>query len=158
MRTLKQKKAQFAAGTAVFWVVSLFLIIAFVTGFLYFTGYHSASKVSIEPELEEYILYQRFLSSPDCFVYEDISGRAYPLIIDWNKFTQKNIESCYIPPSEAISPAFRLKLSFQDKEKTSKTRNWDDSLDFTRIAPKKVFVYSNNQKQLGELSVEIQNG
>ncbi|MBW2996279.1 hypothetical protein KY332_03190 [Candidatus Woesearchaeota archaeon] len=157
MILLKPKKAQFAAGTAVFWIAGLVLTIAFITGFLYFTGYYSSSKVNIEPKLEEYILYQRFLSSPDCFVYEDISGRAYPLVIDWNKFTQKNIDSCYIPPSQEISPAFRLKLSFQDKEKTAKTRNWDDSLGFARITPKKILVYYNNQKQLGELSIEIQN-
>ncbi|GAJ16479.1 unnamed protein product, partial [marine sediment metagenome] len=56
------------------------------------------------------------------------------------------------------SPAFRLKLTYEDKEKIISTSNWNTEIGpEKRDVPKSVFVKYNDQNYQGKLSIEIQN-
>ena len=93
---IKSKKGTYTADTAPFYVIFAFVVTALFILFVIVTTNYASSNVEPPKELNEYLLYQRFLRSSDCFAYQDISGRVYPATIDFNKFAQKNIENCYI--------------------------------------------------------------
>ena len=153
---MKSKKATYTADTAPFYVIFAFIItFLFILFAIVITSYAS-DKVEPPEGLNEYLLYQRFLRSSDCFVYQDISGRVHSTTIDFNKFTQKNIENCYIGNNHV--PAFKLKLSFNNQESEVKTNNWNDNKPLEkRESPYSILVYYQDKKYQGELIIEMQN-
>ena len=136
------KKATYAADTAPFYAVFAIVVSTLFIVFVLLVSSYSTDKVQVPKGLNTYLLTQRFLRSPDCFTYEDISGRSYPLTFDINKFTQANLNNCYV--GDEKTQAFRLKLTFADKESILQTNNWEDSSGFIREIPKDIFVYSDN--------------
>ena len=105
---------------------------------------------------EEFILINDFTSS--CFAYEDgTTGRSYPLIIDWNRFTQENLDHCYNEKERRVI-GFRLTLKNTqlNKEKAPIiTKNWDGVISKRETIP--VSVHDEYGIYEGELKVEIQN-
>src|SRR3989338_4965317 len=96
MTNLFNKKADMSARKMVFYLVFGFLsIIAFL--FLVWLNVSDKSSISEIPVgLEDYLTTQIFLNSPSCFVlYDKDINRAYPWVIDAEKFNQKNLDSCY---------------------------------------------------------------
>jgi hypothetical protein len=157
LRNLK-KKAGYTVDTAPFYAIFIIAVAIFSVAFMLIVNSNSAGRIEVPEGLETYILYQRFLRSPDCFVYEDISGRAYPLTLDFNKFTQYNIENCYQAFGNKKIPAFKLTLTVPEKQAAVQTDNWNNALGpQKRIPPKIISVYYNNKKTEGQLSIEIQN-
>ncbi len=153
-----KKKATYTADTAPFYAIFAIVVTVLFMIFVLLVNHYSADNVEIPKNIEAYLLYQRFLRSPDCFTYEDISGRAYPLILDWSKFTEENLKNCYVSYQNKNIPAFRLKLTFPEKESTIQTENWNSQFGPHKIEkPKQMWVYFNNEKYKGELSIEIQN-
>jgi hypothetical protein len=152
------KKAVEAADSMIFVmifavaVVSLFAILVFM-----FT-YYSSDTVKLPEGLETYLLTQRFTRSPDCFVYEDVSGRSYPFTLDWDKFSEESLNECYVSPANIDVPAFRLRLSFSEGGRNIQTSNWNDDKGPDLIkSPQHVFVYYNNKKYNGQFTLGIQD-
>jgi len=158
MQFSKSKKAMYTADSTPFYIVFSIVVVFLFLIFVFVVNHYSVESAKTPEGLETYLLTQRFLRSPDCFLYEGISGRTYPLTFSWGKFTQNNLNKCYNPLDEIDSPAFRLSLSFQSQNKNIQTTNWDNSLGPEKInSPTQVFVYYNNQKHIGQLTIGIQN-
>lgn len=152
------KKSQYAADTMPFYVVFIFAINLLFLIFILIVNNVGAEKVDAPEGLTEYIINQRFIRSPDCFVYEDISGRAYPLVLEWNKFTEESLNSCY---QSTISPNIKLSLFFAEDDKnikSIKTKKWQPEKGPDKVyQPINLLIYHNNQISQGKLTIEMQN-
>lgn len=149
------KKATYAADTAPFYLIFAVVVTILFMVFVFMVTSYSTSKIEVSPELKEYLLYQRFLRSPECFAYEDISGRAYPLMIDLKKFNKQNIDSCY-KVSENL-PAFNLILATDNTSRSLSTENWNQDIGpQRRESPKIIYVYSSGNIQKASMIIEVQ--
>ena len=155
---MKSKKGTYAADTAPFYAMFAIVTSVLFIIFVFIVNSYSVSEVEIPKGINEYISQQRFIRSPDCFAYEDISGRTYPSVMDWTKFNQKRIEECYASYGEEKLPAFSLTLSYAGKEKTIYTDNWNTQAGpEKREPPKNVLVQFGTTRHEGTLTIEIQN-
>ena len=158
MKLINSKKAVYAADTAPFYMIFAVVVTGLFLMFLLIVNSNASNLIEVNKDLGNYFLYQRFLTSPDCFTYEDISGKVYPMNLDFSKFTQYSINNCYNSFNNQKLPAFRLKLSFSEKESVIKTDNWNDNKPVQkRNEPMPVIVLSQNKKYKGDLSIEMQN-
>lgn len=149
------RKAQIAGRKIIFYIV--FAIVAALTFLLivYLVSSDKSSIAIIYPGLEDYILMQRFLLSPECFAYQDEdSGRTYSWTIDLEKFNQNNLNRCYAAENTK-SKAFRLTLSYGTFKSTLITKNWEGFIK--KAESKKVYVYDKGQVRQGELFIEVQD-
>lgn len=146
------KKAFYAGDTAPFYAVFAIVISILFMFFLILINTYSSNTAQIPENLESYILTQRFLRSPECFTYQDISGRVHPLLIDITKFTEERLNKCYNSENKKL-PAFQLILN----DKTIQTANWDEEIGIQKRDKYDILVYSENKKQHVKLSVGIQN-
>jgi len=96
LKIFSDKKSLIAGRKVIFYI---YAAIAISISFLFIVWIVPTSKseiAMIPPNLENYLLSQRFLSSPECFTYEDESiNKVYPWRIDLEKFNQDSLNSCY---------------------------------------------------------------
>ena len=152
------KKAQIAMDWMPFLIVFSVVVGVIFAIFIFLVNTYASSNVDIPEEINEYVLYQRFLRNPSCFIYEDIAGRSYPLHIDMVKFNQNRIERCYTSFGNKDFIAFKLKLSYDGKEQSIKTDNWDDALGpDKRETIKGIIVHIGKNTFGGEMAIEMQN-
>jgi len=150
------KKSQYAADTMPFYAVFIIVVNVLFIIFILAVNNIGSKQVDAPEGLTEYLVNQRFLRSADCFVYEDISGRVYPLVLEWNKFTEETLNECYIT-DEKTKPV-QLSLSFTEGEKKIKTKNWQPIKGPDKaIQPIDILIYYNNQISQGKLTIEMQN-
>ncbi len=139
--------------TMPFWI--FFAIVAgFVAvGFTLMIHEFGAKKIAIRGNLEEHVLIQRFLTSPECFLY---SEKSISQSLDYTKFSGDRLNTCFLGTDK--KHAFQLTLALGGKETQSiKTNNWIDAKKTAKSYILPVSVMVSNQKVAGELSVEIQN-
>lgn len=126
-----KKKAQYT-GLVIGYIPKIILIgIVFIVTVLIVNRY-VLSKVDIQ-ELEASLLIDRIIYSKNCFSYYDENlRRPFPGIIDLNKFTSENLDSCifYDYDSEGktknIYTSAKLTLkNLETEEKTSIYHNED---------------------------------
>lgn len=149
------RKAQIAGRKIIFYIV--FAIVAALTFMLivYMVSSDKSKIAVIQPGLEDYLLIQRFLLSPECFAYRNAdSGRAYAWTIDPEKFNQNNLNRCYAAENTQVK-AFRLTLSYGAFKSTLITKNWEGFIK--KAETKKVYVYDKGQIRQGELFIEVQD-
>jgi len=118
----------------------------------------AAAQSKINENIESLNLMQRFLESPDCFIYNK-EGLLLNNVIDVDKFSEERLNNCYRIIDNTF-PAFRITLNSKTAEisKVIKTKNWNDNREFEgEIAPKEIGVYSEDKIQNGEVVIEIQN-
>ncbi len=94
----------------IYFIITLIcLTISFIL-FSYAISREVSSTTVIPDNLEMTILTNRFLNSPDCLAYQDKeTGRAYPGIIDLEKFNDEALEKCYSTEDSTLK-AFKLSL------------------------------------------------
>ena len=144
------KKSQIGGRKQLFYLIVGVLAVLLFLFITVFVSFDRSSIASIPPGLENYLMTQRFLSSP-CFAFQDKdTKRVYPLLIDLEKFSEANLNNCY-SASETNVKAYRLTLGTS----AAKTRNWEGYVK--RADTKQVYVYDNgNVKSMG-LFVETQD-
>jgi len=90
------KKGAYDFGRKAIYLIVVVLIVAFVI--LYFRGLlvgNSAEVISNVNDIEREIIVQNMLFSPDCLAYkDDLTGRVYPGIVDFKKFSDKIGKNC----------------------------------------------------------------
>lgn len=158
---LKSKKGSteqefWPSGTIIWWII-FGIALGFLVVFLATTvSKFGLEQAKIKENVETFLLMQRFLKSPNCFVYD--KGEIFSTAIDVDKFSEERLRNCYI--ADGNFPAFKITLS-SDKakiEKTVKTKNWNDNRDFEEKKSLKDFlVYSQDKQHNGEIVIEIQN-
>jgi len=155
---IKSKKADISGEKVIFYIASVFVLaifFLFIAGMIFTT---KAARANIPEGLENFIFIQRFTNSPYCFTYQDIdTGRYYTGIIDWDKFTEANLNYCYDTENKIVK-GFNLKLINQEtKEETPaiKTKNWVGRVDEEREIILR--LYKEEEFYDGKLIVQIQN-
>jgi hypothetical protein len=157
----------------------MFTVIFFVLIYL-ISSYISVSQ-ELPSGIREKIFIKRFVSSPDCFVLQDKdTGRAYPGIIDWNKFSKQSLSYCYesfSDPSQKKSSleifsgsstsvqsrativsdvfAFKLTLKILESgfEKSVETDDWVN--DSKEAFKESVLVLYDGEIKRGSLDIEV---
>lgn len=152
------KKAQSGiAGRKVIFYILNSVLLAVI--FLILTGMllkMRAVRAEIPEGLENFVFTQRFISSPYCFTYQDHeTSRYYRGIIDWSKFSQDNLNSCYSVVKSG--KAFNLKITnlFTEESKEINTKNWVGKINEER--DHNIKIYKNGKFYDGKLTVRIQN-
>lgn len=138
-----------------FLAVLFYLTFAFLF-FSFFISYNITSTNAIPANVETTVLINRFLNSPDCFVYVDEeTGRAYPGIIDIKKFDDNQIKKCY-STSEDKSYSFRFEMESSNNKfkKTISTLNFG-ARRFNKIS-QYVLIYDEGNLYTGRLLISIQ--
>jgi hypothetical protein len=154
---LRNKKATFAVDTFPFYIIFAVLITFMWMAFIIYMDYYARDNVTPPKGFDAYMISQRFFRSPDCFTYQDISGRTYPMIIDANKFNDQRIASCYIANKDTF--AYELTLSYEDKENKIRSANWNTNAGLSYSeAPKSVLVRKENSLIPGKMKMSVQNG
>ena len=158
---MRNKKSTIAIEKSIFYgfVISILLSILFLV-FVVILGIDVIGYTKTAPGLEEFIFTQRFLNSPECFIYQDEdTALIKPRIIDRDKFNYHNIDTCY-SPIEKGAYEFRFALhNIDTNEKiidpSIKTKNWyGDPQKQKKIDVK---IFEDNKIYNGKLIVEIKN-
>jgi len=148
----KNKKATIAGRKVLFYII--FAIVATITVMvlleIIITDISEINKMP--PGLEEYVIINRFLHSPECFAYKE-DGRTY-ILIDWEKFAKGHLEYCYNTDSKDVR-GFKLGLKIKDNEREISTKNWEGFL--RKEIRKNVFVLKDGKHYDGNLTIAIQN-
>ncbi len=104
---------------------------------------------------------QRALYSPNCFVHVD-SNRVYPGIIDAEKFTQENLDSCMAALRRSIGARFTLSYDDNNEVVYYNRVTFEDVLPLTfsnlyKLVRKRYFVLVKKDDELmpGNLLVEV---
>lgn len=155
---MMNKKAEgYAADTMIFYAIFGILASLLAVAFVYIVQSDSMKAVEVPDDVSNYILYQRFLRSPECFVFEDFTGRAHPMYIDAEKFNEKRMDECYQPVDDEFT-AFSLSLVFGDEELKINSNNWNDNEGpEKRKKPISVFVVKEGKIINGKMIISIQN-
>ncbi len=148
------RKGDISGRKMIFYIV--FAVVATITFLLivYMVSTDKSKIAVIQPGLEDYLLMQRFLLSPNCFVYQDDSGRAHPWTIDIEKFNQNSLNQCY-DAENTKAKAFRLTISYGTFKSTLITKNWEGFIK--KAETKHVYVNDKGQIKQGELFIEVQD-
>ncbi|MBI2557958.1 hypothetical protein HYW20_01440 [Candidatus Woesearchaeota archaeon] len=152
---LFNKRADISGRKMIFYLIVGFVLIAafFIVVTLVSSDKSIISK--IPPDLENYLTIQRFLSSPECFtLYDQSISRAYPSIIDINKFNQINLNRCYDAENTLVK-SYRLTLKYGDQQITINTKNWQGFIKKSEI--RQIFVNNNGKTDRAEIYIEVQD-
>lgn len=147
----------FPPDTVLFWIM-FGIVLGFVSvALVLIVSKSGAEKAKIYENLESLNLMQRFLKSPDCFIYNR-EGTVLYNTIDYEKFNEQRMNSCYSTTKNSF-PAFRITLSSDEGGLFSSinTDNWNDNRNFEEKLKRNVMVFMQNKLQKGRMEIEIQN-
>ena len=109
----------------ILWIPRLVFLIAVTIAVIFFIRAHTSRTLDVY-DTEANILVTRLVYSPYCLAYKDI--RAYPGIIDINKFTNERAKNCI--NYEKDYQIFKVTLEDLNGEKISEISNTDKIIDF----------------------------
>lgn len=159
MKILNNKRAaeSWFADTMPFLILFVIAVGAIVFLLVLIAGLFISRNLEIPENVEELIIMERFYNSPECFAYQDETGRIYQKSIDLGKFKNKDIMTKCISSTNS-KYAFKLELeNFEGHAKDSTTTsNWARNANF-KLEQKYVFVYFDNKVKSSKLSIFIQN-
>jgi len=148
------KKAATEGRKIVFYIVFGFVATIVFLFIVWLTASDKSGLAEIPIGMENYLISQRFLNSPQCFALKDEDlGRVFA-IIDFNKFNQEILDKCYNAKNTNVK-AYRLTLNYRNEKKILSTRNWEGFLRQAEVLP--ILVASNGEIERGELFVEMQD-
>src|SRR3989338_2447348 len=134
-----------ATSKVVAYIVFGFIFSGFCILLFFIISKETISIADIPKGLEEYVFIQRFLSSQDCFAYQDKETlRIYPGIIDLEKFKQEKLEDkednlCYKFKKDV--PEFRLKIN----DKIIQTSDNFDSIKKKNTIKKSILIFKEGK-------------
>ncbi|MCH8003539.1 MAG: hypothetical protein IH934_02815 [Nanoarchaeota archaeon] len=155
MIMFSNKKSQIAARKVIFYI---YVAVAVSITFLILVWIIPAnfSEIAIIPtNLENYLIVQRFFTSPSCFALQDTAtDRVNSWTIDLAKFKEENLNSCYDALNTDVK-AYRLVLDYNGKKTPINTENWKGFLE--KAETFQVFVYDSGKIQKADLLIEVQS-
>lgn len=152
----KKASEMWPADTILFFI--MFGIVLGITSvlFVFVISKTGAEKAKIYENLETLNVMQRFMKSPDCFVYSKDGAILYD-VIDYEKFSEQRLNACYDVKNYNF-PAFRLRLISDSFSDSIKTINWNENREFEeKRIPRTVMIYFQGKLQKGRIEIEIQN-
>jgi hypothetical protein len=150
------KKAQFEiARKSIYWMIAGFMIVIIILAFaIQIAGYRSKlTRVPLEMKAE--FVSMRFTNIPECLAYMDSdTGRVYPGIIEIGKFTNEQINKCYLTEEEKGYKDINFGLWLKNKNLKIRTNNYYNKDDLTLI--KTVFVKDGDSFTKDQLFIYVQ--
>ena len=138
------------------YIVFGFIFSGFCILLFFIISKETISIADIPKGLEEYVFIQRFLSSQDCFAYQDKETlRIYPGIIDLEKFKQEKLEDkednlCYKFKKDV--PEFRLKIN----DKIIQTSDNFDSIKKKNTIKKSILIFKEGKFENAGLEIQYE--
>jgi len=145
-----------ATSKVVAYIVFGFIFSGFCILLFFIISKETISIADIPKGLEEYVFIQRFLSSQDCFAYQDKETlRIYPGIIDLEKFKQERLEDkednlCYKFKKDV--PEFRLKIN----DKIIQTSDNFDSIKKKNTIKKSILIFKEGKFENAGLEIQYE--
>ena len=145
-----------ATSKVIAYIVFGFIFVGFCILLFFILSKETINTAKIPPGLEEYIFIQRFLSSQDCFAYQDKETlRIYPGIIDLEKFKQEKLEDkednlCYKFKKDV--PEFRLKIN----DKIIQTSDNFDSIKKKNTIKKSILIFKEGKFENAGLEIQYE--
>ena len=97
------KKGSYAYGYKVLFIIATLFLIVLMFGYFRAMYYDiQTDAIVCTDEMENFLLISETLFSENCMVYSN-GERVYPGTIDFKKFTQENLDKCYINSDKRIS-------------------------------------------------------
>jgi len=143
-----------ATEKTIFYTITTILVAGMAILFIFITSSSVAKDAQIPQDLKKNIIINRFLSS-DCFtVKDDKSSITTNYIIDWNKFTQENLDHCYNINIEDIqNKVFRLSIKHNNEERYLRSKNWGEKFGVKKDVFT-ILLYDQGNYYKEDLSIE----
>ena len=138
-----------------YYMLASFLLVMLIFGFASIVTGWQTQVAHYPEELKGESIAMRFTQNPDCFAYEDpVSGRVYEGVIDLSKFTQGQLNSCYVTGDDGHE-YFQFELVLEDYDTKLLTDNkYVNVVDFT--IKKNVLVYTEGTFTPSVLFIYVQ--
>src|SRR3989344_8765728 len=144
-------------GIAAFMVVVATLILTFVL-----LPQYQRSLVEVPLELRAELISLRFVNTPECFTYQDqATGRIFAGVIDLQKFTQAQLDTCYRTEKDSGIKDFNFALELEGytptvggEKKLLSSNNFFNKVDFTLY--KQVLVRNGDRFEPTRLVIHVQ--
>ncbi|HLD79703.1 MAG TPA: hypothetical protein VJA18_04025 [Candidatus Nanoarchaeia archaeon] len=150
------------ARKQIYWMIAGVLITITVIALVFLFSGYQRQLVEVPEELRAELISLRFVNTPECFTYQDpITGRAFPGVIDVNKFTQERLDRCYRTENERGFKDYNFALELEgyapivDGEKQLlRTNNFFNKVDFTLF--KEVYVRTGDSLEPTRMVIYVQ--
>src|SRR3989344_1420644 len=150
------------ARKQIYWMIAGVLITITVIALVFLFSGYQRQLVEVPEELRAELIGLRFVNTPECFTYQDpITGRAFPGVIDVNKFTQERLHRCYRTENERGFKDYNFALELEgyapivDGEKQlMRTNNFFNKDDFTLF--KEVYVRTGDSLEPTRMVIYVQ--
>jgi hypothetical protein len=157
------KKGQFdVARKSIYWMLAGITVTVAVLAFAMILSSYQSKSLQIPPHLRAELVSLRFLNTPECFTYQDPSGRVFPGMIDLDKFTQERLNQCYQTSAANGKKDYNFGISLKGydlvqedgSEQLLMTNNYFKKVDFTLT--KNVLVRSGKELTPTQMLIFVQ--
>src|SRR3989344_3952766 len=139
----------------IYWMIASFVIGVLMIAFVIIIAGYQGKLTAVPGELKTGFITLRFVTSPDCFAYQDATGRVFPYTIDLSKFTEERMVLCYLTDPEKGYETFNFRLMLGDGTSV-KTNNYYQIDHFSKKYD--VLVWDGSAFTKDTLSVLVQEG
>ena len=148
------KSGQFdVARKTIYWMMAGLVITIVVMAFAIMVGTYNSKLAKVSPLMQAEIISLRFTNTAECFVYYDEeANRIYPGIIDKEKFTLEQINSCYKTEQEKGFREMNFRLILAGQEVITNNYFHHDELILKRL----VYLKDGDQFTEEELTIYVQ--
>ena len=146
------------AQTIIFFTVMMFAITILVFTFIFLLNSYESGLTAVQGEFKAEVLSLRFITSPECFAYQDPeTKRIFPGIIDLNKFNEKQMQACYKTNEQTGKDEMNFRLQLESTlDYSVKTNKYFNADKFTMA--KSVIVRDKDQFKTDKLFIYVQEG
>src|SRR3989344_432249 len=150
------KKAQ---GLEVASIPRLIVVTIMFFGLIFITSTSQSDQYSMPHELRASILADKFITSSYCLAYLDSDTDIIaPNTIDFEKFSEENLNNCYYVGQDSKTPGFRAYLKYGDPEeqKLFQSKNWAGTFGDTTIT-RNVYLVKGDEIEEATLTFQVKN-
>jgi len=150
------KKAQFEiARKSIYWMIAGFMIVIIILAFAILIADYRSKLTRVPLEMNAEFISMRFTNIPECFAYMDQdTGRVYPGVIEISKFTNDQLNKCYLTEEEKGYKDINFGLWLKNKDLKINTNNYYNVDKLTLV--KTVFVKEGDSFTKDQLFIFVQ--
>ena len=147
------KKGQ--TSKILFWLVIGIIFSGLILGLGAIIAGHINSVITIPPQLRAELITLRFVNLPECFApFDSTTGIVQSGVIDFEKFTEENLNRCYHSLEAGGFKTFNFRLVLASDSTTITTDKYYHHDSFTLF--KEVLVERNHELVKDQLIIYVQ--
>ena len=139
----------------IYWMIASFIIGVLMIAFVIFIVGYQGKLTAIPGELKTGFITLRFVTNPDCFAYQDATGRTFPYTIDLSKFTEERMNLCYLTDPEKGYNTFNFKLTLHGRDMSLATNNFFNIVYYSPLGYA-VLIWDGEKFIRDDLLIEVQ--